>query len=82
MKKYVNMISWGKSKMEFNDVIKKRRITREFSNKEVEYKDIEAIIEAGTLAPTCIIGVGYPSKNAYYLQEVEYDKNRIHRNRW
>ena len=39
--------------MEFNEVIKKRRTTREFSNKDVDYKDIEAIIEAGTLAPTC-----------------------------
>ncbi len=38
--------------MEFNDVIKNRRITREFSNKEVDYKDIEAIIEAGTFAPS------------------------------
>ncbi|KXU52277.1 nitroreductase family protein [Longibaculum muris] len=39
--------------MEFNEVIKKRRMTREFSNKEVQYCDIEAIIEAGSLAPTC-----------------------------
>ena len=38
--------------MEFNDVIKNRRITREFSNKEVDSKDIEANIEAGTFAPS------------------------------
>lgn len=38
--------------MEFNEVIKKRRTTREFSDKEVDYESIEKIIEAGTLAPS------------------------------
>lgn len=39
--------------MEFNEVIKKRRVTREFAKRQVEFKYIEAIIEAGTLAPSC-----------------------------
>lgn len=39
--------------MEFSEVIKKRRITREFSNQEVDYASIESMIEAATLAPTC-----------------------------
>lgn len=30
--------------MEFNEVIKKRRVTREFSDKEVDYENIEKII--------------------------------------
>jgi nitroreductase len=30
----------------------------------------------------CIIGVGYPSETAYYSEEVEFDKKRIHINRW
>ena len=30
----------------------------------------------------CIIGVGYPSENAYYPEEAEFDKKRIHINRW
>lgn len=36
----------------------------------------------GGYALPCIIGVGYPSETAYYPQEVEFDKNRIHINRW
>lgn len=30
--------------MEFNEVIKKRRVTREFSDKEVDYENVEKII--------------------------------------
>ena len=36
--------------MKLNEVLKKRRITREFSDKNVNYKNIEAII-MGILAP-------------------------------
>lgn len=39
--------------MELNDVMKKRRITREFSDQEVDYASIESIIEAATMAPSC-----------------------------
>ena len=38
--------------MELFEAIKKRRITREFSDKEVEFSCIESMIEAGTLAPS------------------------------
>ena len=38
--------------MELFEAIKKRRITREVSDKEVEFSCIESMIEAGTLAPT------------------------------
>lgn len=36
----------------------------------------------GGYALPCIIGVGYPSETAYYPEEMTFDKNRIHINRW
>lgn len=39
--------------MELDEAIKKRRVTREFSNREVEYESIEAMLDAATMAPTC-----------------------------
>jgi nitroreductase len=30
----------------------------------------------------CLMGVGYPSENAYYPQEITFEKNRIHKNKW
>lgn len=38
--------------MEFNDVIRKRTVTRKFSDKKISGEDIEKILEAGNLAPT------------------------------
>lgn len=39
--------------MELFDAIKKRRVTREFSDKEVDFSCIESMIEAAAYAPTC-----------------------------
>lgn len=39
--------------MEFYDVINKRRTTREFLNKEVDFEVIKRILEAGNKSPTC-----------------------------
>jgi nitroreductase len=48
-----------------------------------EQKSIFQIIGCkGGYALPCIIGVGYPSETAYYPGEMEFDKNRIHRNIW
>ena len=38
--------------MEFNDVIRKRKATRKFSDRKLSQEDIEKILEAGRLAPT------------------------------
>lgn len=42
----------GKSKMEFYEVIEKRRTIRDFENVVVPTETIEQIIEAGLKAPT------------------------------
>lgn len=38
--------------MEFNDVIRQRFSCRKFSEKQVEKEKLNAILEAGRLAPT------------------------------
>ena len=41
--------------MEFNEVIDKRRTSREWTDREVDFETIKRIIGAGMKAPSCLL---------------------------
>lgn len=51
--------------MEFYDVINKRRTTREFLDKPVDFEKIKRIIDAGNKAPT------WDHKNYFYHSKIK-----------
>lgn len=57
--------------MEFNDVIRQRFSCRKFSEKQVEKEKLNAILEAGRLAPTA---KNFQEQHVYVIQSEEMIK--------
>ena len=59
--------------MEFNDVIRQRFSCRKFSEKQVEKEKLNAILEAGRLAPTA---KNFQEQHVYVIQSEEMIKKK------